>query len=55
MVGDQWSVLDNSAEVIAVAVTATATEATKMMEGEWEDTPVEILLSPLVLRVLELP
>ena len=44
-----------AAEFVAGVVTMTEAEATVMMEGQWEDAPVNILLSPLVIWVLDPP
>ena len=44
-----------AAEVVVAVATATATEAAVMTEGGWEDPPVKISLSPLLLWVLDPP
>ena len=47
-----WSISEKGAAVVADVATKTATEATVMMEGEWEYPLIEILLLMLLIWVL---
>ena len=47
--------MEEADEVVAGAVTATATEATMILEEDWEDPPIKRSISSLLVRVSDPP